>query len=67
MAFVAHSRRGTDRVFHVRPSQRRIPHDNVEIILQTAQNGTVSRKELSRITMSAKKFVEMLIKQCQNK
>jgi len=46
MAFVAHSRRGTDRVFHVRPSQRRIPHDNVEIILQTAQNGTVSRKEL---------------------
>lgn len=32
MAIVAHSRRGTDREFHVGPRQRdtRKPHDNLE-------------------------------------
>lgn len=41
MAFAAHSRRGTDRELYVGCSQHSgMPHDNVQIISLTAQNGT---------------------------
>lgn len=53
MAFAAHSRRGTDRELHVRPSQTLgMPHDNVEIISLTAQSGTVPGKGLEDGTVS---------------